>query len=100
MRSSRIIAGKTLRIRKTTKVRVKKEIPMVEILAPKPKTEQEIVVEKLEKIKISAGKAKTEGMDETNTNISSSDNDLTLKPALGKDLEIQEKSLENAPLLY
>ena len=100
MRSSRIIAGKTLRIRKTTKVRVKKEIPMVEILAPKPKTEQEIVLEKLEKIKISAGKAKTEGMNETNTNISSSDNDLTLKPALGKDLEIQEKSLENAPLLY
>ena len=100
MRSSRIIAGRTLRIRKTTNVRVKKEIPIAEVLAPKPKTEQEIVVEKLEKINVGDVKAKLEGLDEVKSNSSTSDNNLILKSDLEKDQVNQEKLLDKAQLLY
>lgn len=98
MRSSRIIAGKTLRIRKTTNVRVKKEIPMAEVLAPKPKTEQEIVVEKLEKIKVGEVRPKGAGVEEIKTNSSTSVTNPMLKPTLQKDEVNQEKSLDKPQL--
>ena len=45
MRSTRLIAGKTLKIRKTTWVKVKKEIPIAEVVEPKAEPATTEVVE-------------------------------------------------------